>query len=349
MPLFVSVTNPEKYKSFHNISVLLFSQFHSSPVYPTAVNSYSPSHGQRTPNEQHFYKTTIPINEQHCKCNGNGTQQHQAADARQATAANGGNGLNNSNSDVTAYTQYGVSSSSTAKTCQCIQQQQKQQRNGGTTSNATTNTTTIMGMRNSNQTNENHTTTTTTTIEYELSNGVAKLCKISTSRIAAEQQPSKHLDAILPLNSNKYTKTSVETESAEQPDNTSNLPLLSTADLKDLTRNVNAINTFNQNLRHSFSQNAYNLQQRANFTMDCSNNSSLKVAPRDRLGLWGTGGDNDVPGNVSGLQRLQQKKYNKVRVELFFREITVDQKSLKSGNIREKYLNKRLVNFKIIL
>ncbi|XP_023307894.2 NADP-dependent malic enzyme-like [Lucilia cuprina] len=36
----------------------------------------------------------------------------------------------------------------------------------------------------------------------------------------------------------------------------------------------------------------------------------LKKAPRDRLGMWGNG-DSDVPGNVSGLQRLHHKKYNK--------------------------------------
>lgn len=38
---------------------------------------------------------------------------------------------------------------------------------------------------------------------------------------------------------------------------------------------------------------------------------SLKNAPRDRLGMWGSG-DIGVPGNISGLQRLHHKKYNKV-------------------------------------
>lgn len=38
----------------------------------------------------------------------------------------------------------------------------------------------------------------------------------------------------------------------------------------------------------------------------------LKKCCRDRLGLWGDG-DSEVPGNVSGQQRLHHKKFNKVR------------------------------------
>lgn len=37
----------------------------------------------------------------------------------------------------------------------------------------------------------------------------------------------------------------------------------------------------------------------------------LKKCPRDRLGLWGNG-DNEIPGAVSGQQRLHHKKFNKV-------------------------------------
>ncbi|KAM7362158.1 NADP-dependent malic enzyme-like isoform 1-T1 [Cochliomyia hominivorax] len=309
-----------------------------SPVYPTAANSYSTSHGQTTPNEQHFYKTTIPVNEQqqqqqqhhNCKTNGNGTLQ--TADQLQhknTTAASScchcnsshnkcnSSGLNNSYNDVTSNTQFGVSSSS-PKTCHCI--------NNNTNANTTT-TTIIAGVRNS-QANGNHTTTpavattttttNTTTIEYELSNGIAKLCKISTSRIAAEQSPKQSLDQ----NNSILKYTTVDADSLtvkeliekENEKTSHNLQLLTPADLKDLTRNVNAINAFNQNIENKFLQTTShktNLQQRANFTMSCTNNGSLNNAARDRLGLWGSGGDNDVPGSVSGLQHLQKKKYNK--------------------------------------
>lgn len=50
------------------------------------------------------------------------------------------------------------------------------------------------------------------------------------------------------------------------------------------------------------------------YKMESCNGNSLKNAPRERLGLWGSGGETDVPGSVSGLQRLQHKKYNKVSV-----------------------------------
>ncbi|XP_073814760.1 NADP-dependent malic enzyme-like [Musca autumnalis] len=43
----------------------------------------------------------------------------------------------------------------------------------------------------------------------------------------------------------------------------------------------------------------------------CNRNKLSNSAPCDRLGLWNASGDTDVPGNVSGLQRLQQKKFNK--------------------------------------
>lgn len=50
--------------------------------------------------------------------------------------------------------------------------------------------------------------------------------------------------------------------------------------------------------------------------MDKCNGNPMKNVPRERLGLWGSAGDNDIPGSVSGLQRLQHKKYNKVSEEL---------------------------------
>lgn len=302
----------------------------SSPVYPTAVNSSSPSHGQTTPNEQHFYKTTIPINDQQqqhqqtnkSKEHGNGTIITADRQYKETTAAtsSGGSGchcscnsscgttLNNRNSDVTSNIQSGVSSLPlpTTKPCQCMYNND---------------TTAIMTMRNSQAANGNHTTTTTTTIEYELSNGVAKLCKISSSRIAAEQGPTfSHSSATLNnINRNTVDGNKLSEQENQKP---SILPLLSPADFKDLTRNVNAINAYNSNLRQTISQsNHINYQQRANFTMSCSQNGSSSNGARDRLGLWGTGGDNEIPGSVSGLERLQKKKYNKVNMNQAERQI----------------------------
>lgn len=40
---------------------------------------------------------------------------------------------------------------------------------------------------------------------------------------------------------------------------------------------------------------------------------------RDRLGLWGMSSDSEVPGTVSGLDRLRNGRYNKViLINLFF-------------------------------
>ncbi|XP_075147232.1 NADP-dependent malic enzyme-like isoform X1 [Haematobia irritans] len=283
-----------------------------SPVYPTAVNTNNDTHCQRTSNEQQFYKTTIPINEQKQQCHHNGgpLPHTTTADGKDLTAV----AIQNACHDVTSNTttHHGISSTSSplataAHLC------------GGCT-----------GMRNS-PTYENHTTaaTTTTTIEYELSNGFAKLSKISTSRVAAEQSPNSVVNPVVVVpNSESSSRVNTDTgkeESIEKTTNYSKLPLLSQVDLHDLMRNVNAINAVNHTLRQSFNLQQqqhhhqksplYNLQQQSNFHMDFSsmngNNSPLKKVPRDRLGLWGTGGDVDVPGNISGLQRLQHKKYNK--------------------------------------
>ncbi|XP_005181129.2 NADP-dependent malic enzyme isoform X2 [Musca domestica] len=309
----------------------------SSPVYPSAVNSYSPSHGgQRTPNnEHHYYKTTIPINEQkqqqQCKCNSNGTIQTATADGKDTPAAaaasiasmrNACHGLHDVTTNVV---QSGVPSSmstlatATPPVCSCMGMRSGQANENHTT--ATTNT-------------ANTTTTTTTTIEYELTNGIAKLSKISTSRVAAEQPSNANAASANVPKAESQSRLNCDTVQSQE-ETTSKVPLLSQADLDDLMRNVSAINAVNRTLRHTFSNQQghllhhqqqqqqhqlsalSNLQQRSNIHMDfssmngSSNNSPLKKVPRDRLGLWGAGGDNDVPGNVSGLQRLQQKKYNK--------------------------------------
>lgn len=39
---------------------------------------------------------------------------------------------------------------------------------------------------------------------------------------------------------------------------------------------------------------------------------------RDRLGLWGTTADSEVAGNVTGLERLQSARFNKVNLIKLF-------------------------------
>lgn len=41
-------------------------------------------------------------------------------------------------------------------------------------------------------------------------------------------------------------------------------------------------------------------------------NMAQSQSGRDRLGFWGTSGDNEVPGSLSGQDRLHKKRYNKV-------------------------------------
>lgn len=282
--------------------------FHSSPIYPTANNSYNPSNGQITPHDQQhqYYKTTIPVNATQCQCSA-AKAVKETADSQQQLARTAANN-NKKNNDVISGTHCGIPSQQKHSCC-CVTQP------------ATTTLTNIETepMRSS-QANKNH-TTTKTTIEYELSNGIAKLCKISTSRIAAE-----HLSLPLP---SEFSESAERKSSLSSPLKNSNLvlpPLLSSAELEDINQNLNTINAFNRNSKASSSLNnqygAFFGQQKANYSMDCNKpngneQSFLDCAQRDRLGLAGTTGDSDAPGSVSGLDRLNKKKYNKVSVVNF--------------------------------
>ncbi|XP_017113845.1 NADP-dependent malic enzyme [Drosophila elegans] len=127
-----------------------------TPVYPTANNSQSPSHGQITPlhthsHEKEPYKTTIPVGSSlststqcsHCR----------TADVR-STSTN--NNINNNNAHTPPLTE--------SQICGC-----------------------------SSRVCKNHTTTTTTTLEYELSN-FAKLTTRITTQSAAKVATSKDTD-----------------------------------------------------------------------------------------------------------------------------------------------------------
>ncbi|XP_037946211.1 NADP-dependent malic enzyme-like isoform X2 [Teleopsis dalmanni] len=246
-----------------------------SPVYPTAYNSSCNSANvQTTKNQnqnhhQHIYKTTIPVNE------------HETADS----CMNGGTIAQHqrNNNDVINI--------KPNESCCCATSNNN--TTGTNFKNIQTETTTVR----SSQRNKNHTTTTktATTIEYELSNGIAKLCKISTSRIAEEP-----------------TSDSVESKSSCVCNDTKLTPLLSSTDLENLNKNLNTINEFNQKLNSNVNK-SINYQQRANYSMDCKEFSKLNGNDdeRDCIGLHGTAGESDVPGKISGLEHLKNKKYNK--------------------------------------
>ncbi|KAI9584825.1 NADP-dependent malic enzyme isoform X1 [Glossina fuscipes] len=271
-------------------------------IYPSAVSSYnSSSHGNGTPNQRLLYKTTIPVNEQQ--------QNHQTADTINETLT-----ADNSKTLASDVIANGLPSKHECSSCR----------------NAVSHTNTTLLMTNENHTTATKqtattattppppptTTTTTTTIEYELSsNGIAKLCKVSTSHIAPKQSSFSNLYSHTQPNCTVGQQTlSSDEEILEKTDNKSyQIPLLSSSNLKVLCENLNAINTYNRSIHSSFKAPALNYQQRANYTMDCNgiNMDTLKLAPRDRLGLWGTHSDLDIPGNISGLGRLRNKKYNK--------------------------------------
>lgn len=46
--------------------------------------------------------------------------------------------------------------------------------------------------------------------------------------------------------------------------------------------------------------------------------NKMSATGRDRLGFWGTSGDNEVPGSLSGQDRLHKKRYNKVSLWKIF-------------------------------
>lgn len=56
------------------------------------------------------------------------------------------------------------------------------------------------------------------------------------------------------------------------------------------------------------------VSQFCNDTCNTARNPAMEVGNRDRLGLWSLDGDNEVPGRLSGIDRLRQKRFNKVRI-----------------------------------
>ncbi|XP_054726348.1 NADP-dependent malic enzyme-like isoform X2 [Anastrepha obliqua] len=306
-----------------------------SPLYPTANNSYNPSNGQVTPHEncrqqqqqqRQIYKTTIPVNEhcQHqqqqqqqqvtatansCHCSeGNGGRafmQSAVADAQLTTPQH--NNTNNNSNNISASNGDAINVRHSA-----IGIPMSTQHCCHATANTNTHhdsTQAHCAHHNTSQTSNNHTnplTTTTTTIEYELSNGIAKLSKISTSRVAAEQSflPSQlsqtqqisrevnNLTENTSSNSNNKKVAAYEKEQHLLP------PLLSSKALQKLTSSIDALNSYNINNKNYLA--GIQKQQLRNYSKmsDCKGNLMLAD-------------DAEVPGEVSGLDRLHKKKYNK--------------------------------------
>lgn len=309
----------------------------STPLYPTASNSYNPSNGQVTPYEHYrqkpqqqqtqstMYKTTIPVNE-HCQ-----RQQQQVA-----TTANSCHCSSGSDSGAFVQSAVGGTQLINNNTRNDDAMHGKQLAIGIPMStqhccHATDNRNTFASTQaqyahhSSSQANNNHTTTlttTTTTVEYELSNGIAKLSKISTSRVAAEQSllPCHLLQTQQTISFKKEQEVNSLTENTANRINKVNAlekekeqqhllpPLLSSKALQELSDSIEALNSYNSSNRNLLT--SVPKQQLRNYsTMAEPVQPSKCFSQKTNLAQID---DAEVPGKVSGLERLHQKKYNKV-------------------------------------
>ncbi|XP_014096264.3 NADP-dependent malic enzyme isoform X1 [Bactrocera oleae] len=308
----------------------------STPLYPTASNSYNPSNGQVTPYEHYrqkpqqqqtqstMYKTTIPVNE-HCQ-----RQQQQVA-----TTANSCHCSSGSDSGAFVQSAVGGTQLINNNTRNDDAMHGKQLAIGIPMStqhccHATDNRNTFASTQaqyahhSSSQANNNHTTTlttTTTTVEYELSNGIAKLSKISTSRVAAEQSllPCHLLQTQQTISFKKEQEVNSLTENTANRINKVNAlekekeqqhllpPLLSSKALQELSDSIEALNSYNSSNRNLLT--SVPKQQLRNYsTMAEPVQPSKCFSQKTNLAQID---DAEVPGKVSGLERLHQKKYNK--------------------------------------
>lgn len=129
-------------------------------------------------------------------------------------------------------------------------------------------------------------------VDGELTDGMAKLCKFSSNR-----------NTQLPTSASALTSSS-STHSA----------------LVDATRTLNNQNSnfYFQNSFRAYSSYIDQLRgvstspnRQKSETEDLKIKMSSAGNNRDRLGLWGTSGDNEVAGSLCGLDRLHKKRYNK--------------------------------------
>ncbi|XP_017470772.1 PREDICTED: NADP-dependent malic enzyme isoform X2 [Rhagoletis zephyria] len=312
-----------------------------SPLYPTANNSYNPSNGQVTPydhcNQQRqqlpqYYKTTIPVNE-HCQhqqlqqqqiaaatansCHFDGGNDGSGAGAGACAGAGGGGAFAQSavgGAQLTTTTtsnniHASIGDAMNVKHC-AIGIPMSAQYCCHATDNPNTHSSTRARHAHENmsssQVSNNHTTTlttTTTTVEYELSNGIAKLSKISTSRVAAEQSSlsSQLSQSQLKFAVEKEKEVNNLTVNTSEQDQYLLPPLLSTKALKELSSNIDVLNSYNQSNKHLLT--SLQKQQLRNYSkMSDISERTPNVVLAD---------DAEVPGEVSGLERLRNKKYSK--------------------------------------
>lgn len=269
---------------------------YSTPIYPTANNSYSPSNGQITPyhhkqeqqqqNEHGYYKTTIPVGVGAGAGAGTGSTANSSNSTRCAHCQTadlytraltqerngGGSGSSNNNNKLSvaqpkhihAYTKHTHESTSSC--------------DGDCAAAAT-------AKWRSSRVCKNHTTTTTTTLEYELSNFAKLTTQISTQRDVDE------------------AGASVEEAEILAP------PILSSSHWQQLQQSLHELH---QNQAQSLLGNPSN--NNSHQIRKYSSDNMSKDLQRDRLGLWGTD-DNEIVGSVSGLDRMNLKRYNKVSLK----------------------------------
>ncbi|XP_017102150.2 NADP-dependent malic enzyme [Drosophila bipectinata] len=246
-----------------------------TPIYPTAANSQSPSNGQISP----FLQPHRP-------------HSHHPEKENLRERENG-------------YPTSGSSQSSCShcRTADPLSRTTTTNNNNNTHAHAHTEK---AGCECSSRVCKNHTTTTTTTLEYELSN-FAKL----TTRITTQSNAEAVAATADPQQQQQQLENSEITGHLPQ-----GLPLSSRHHWNQLQRSLHALHTQQQAINSKIclqQQRSYTTNNN-NDTTQCENMSKPvnleKYAPRDRLGLWGTG-DNEVVGSISGLDRLYGKRYAK--------------------------------------
>ncbi|XP_055908430.1 NADP-dependent malic enzyme isoform X2 [Eupeodes corollae] len=249
--------------------------------------------------EHQIYKTTIPVNNHQCQIQNcsNNIQMNQSAVCGMTT------GIGLTTNDVT---NGGIPSHSH---CCCHNHNNNNDTNCHLVRNSATTTPQLDGKRfvcpTTNTITQPHHENHTTLVGYgngcggngngnvnsncgggELTDGVAKLCQFSSNRNTQQTTSSSH----------SYSPALV--------------------DATRTTNNNNNSNFYFQNSHRAYSSYIDKLRGVSTSAISDENiKPSSKMASsghnRDRLGMWGTSGDNEVAGKLSGLDRMQKKRYNK--------------------------------------
>uniref|UniRef100_A0A1B0ASV4 Malic enzyme n=1 Tax=Glossina palpalis gambiensis TaxID=67801 RepID=A0A1B0ASV4_9MUSC len=140
-------------------------------------------------------------------------------------------------------------------------------------------------------------------------NAVAK--QLCSSHSGGRSIQSENIIKQLCLQRNDDTIKKQQSYGRTNENENSKLPALASDDLKVFSTNLYIATVQNQ-LCGLAKTPILHHQQRANYTKDCDTDQldDLGVAPRDRMGLWGTA-DDDIPGKICGIERLRNKRYNK--------------------------------------